>query len=199
MKTALLVFLISLIVFVSTVYPNDKQMNYDGLIFHAPCSKCTDCGCNVTVSNFAINDEGGGKKELLCKVHYKARFTAAGGVYAGAGKFTKQSEREVVSAQRATINATGSSPVKAGTGLEKDTNYTLERSVTTPDKRPSLHMAASSSPKEKEGTRPKERGRSGEANVAQLQIPRSQRKSTREGHLLCGAEQQRLRRRRWRA
>ena len=54
-------------------------------------------------------------------------------------------------------------------------------------------------PKEKEGARPKERGRSGEANVAQLQIPRSQRKSTREGHLLCGAEQQRLRRRRWRA
>jgi len=133
---------------VHTVYPNDKQMNYDGLIFHAPCSKCADCGCNVTVSNFAIADEGEGKKELLCKVHYKARFNAAGGVYAGAGKFTKQSEREVVSADRASRSASVSSPIKAGTGLEKDSNYTLERSVTTPDKRPSMQMPKAETTKE---------------------------------------------------
>jgi len=118
-------------------------MNYDGLIFHSPCSKCADCGCNVTVSNFAIADEGGGKKELLCKVHYKARFNAAGGVYAGSGKFTKQSERELLSADRDRRSSVETaSPVKAGTGLEKDANYKLEKSVTTPDKRPSVVMPA---------------------------------------------------------
>lgn len=125
------------------VYPNDKQINYDGLIFHSPCSKCADCGCNVTVSNFAIADEGTGKKELLCKVHYKARFNAAGGVYAGAGKFAKQSERELVSADRDRRSSTETmSPVKAGTGLEKDSNYKLDRPVTTPDKRPSVSIPA---------------------------------------------------------
>jgi hypothetical protein len=119
-----------------SVYPNDKQVSYDGLVFHAQCSKCADCGSNVTVSNFAIADEDDGSKTLLCKVHYKARFDAAGGVYAGAGKFKKQSEREKVSKDAST--RAGAAPVKASATNEKDTNYSLERSVTTPDRRPSI-------------------------------------------------------------
>jgi len=104
---------------------------------------CIHLPLRLGPSPFPTLPDAVGKKELLCKVHYKARFNAAGGVYAGSGKFAKQSERELVSADRASRSTGDSSspaPVKAGTGLEKDANYTLERSVTTPDKRPSLLM-----------------------------------------------------------
>ena len=71
------------------VYANDKQISLDGLIYHGPCAKCADCGCNISVSNFAVVDGDNGEKTLLCKVHYKARFNAAGGVYAGGSKYAK--------------------------------------------------------------------------------------------------------------
>jgi hypothetical protein len=104
-----------------SVYPGDKQVNFDGAYYHQPCSKCKDCNCNVSVTNFAFVDEENGEKTLLCKVHYNARFTAAGGVYAGASKYAKQSERESLSkdsaGRRASTEAV--SPVKASSTPSK--------------------------------------------------------------------------------
>jgi hypothetical protein len=34
------------------VYANDAQLNLDGVLFHKPCAKCQDCGCQLSLSNY---------------------------------------------------------------------------------------------------------------------------------------------------
>jgi hypothetical protein len=47
----------------TTVYPNDSKQAYEGSTYHKGCFKCTDCACQLTLSNVAIL--GG---VVLCKV-----------------------------------------------------------------------------------------------------------------------------------
>ena len=60
-----------------SVYPMDPQINLDGSLFHKPCAKCADCGCQITISNFTKN-ESSDQTVLLCKTHYFKRFHEGG-------------------------------------------------------------------------------------------------------------------------
>ena len=56
-----------------TVYSMDPQLVLDGKVFHKICAKCEDCHCQITLNNFAKNDNPE-KTTLLCKTHYTIRF-----------------------------------------------------------------------------------------------------------------------------
>lgn len=60
-----------------SVYPMDPQINLDGSLFHKPCAKCSDCNCQITLSNF-VKHETGDETILLCKTHYFKRFHEGG-------------------------------------------------------------------------------------------------------------------------
>ena len=72
----------------------------------------------------------------------KGRFNAAGGIYGGSGKYAKKQAGEIrssLSPQKGGSEAN----VKASDAVNNnDTDYTLERSVTTADKRPSVTAEA---------------------------------------------------------
>lgn len=134
-----------------TVYPGDPQINLDGKIFLKSKAKCEDCGSKLTVTNYHMSGNGDGTWLLLCQTHYKARFSKTG-VYAGADKFAKKTGQEVIAADRDAAASSGgdttpSKVVKStiwspqGAVQASDTEYTLERSVTTPDRRPSLRAS----------------------------------------------------------
>ena len=76
-----------------SVYPMDPQINLDGIKFHKPCAKCSDCGCQITVSNFTKN-ESGDQTVLLCKIYYFKRFHE-GGSYLGGDKFKVKADRDM--------------------------------------------------------------------------------------------------------
>lgn len=134
-----------------TVYPGDPQINLDGKIFLKSKAKCEDCGSKLTVTNYHMSKNGDDTWLLLCQTHYKARFSKTG-VYAGADKFAKKTGQEVIAADRDAAassggNTTPSKVIKStiwspqGAVQASDTDYTLERSVTTPDRRPSLRAS----------------------------------------------------------
>ena len=75
-----------------SVYPADPQLNLDGSLFHKACCKCADCGCQITLSNFAKN-ETSQCTTLLCKTHYFQRFNKGGGNYLGDEKYHTKSNR----------------------------------------------------------------------------------------------------------
>lgn len=75
-----------------SVYPMDPQINLDGSVFHKPCAKCADCGCQITIANFAKNDSGD-QTLLLCRTHYFKRFHE-GGSYLGGEKFQNKTSGE---------------------------------------------------------------------------------------------------------
>lgn len=128
-----------------TVYPGDPQINLDGNVFLKKCAKCKDCGSKLTLTNYHMSKDNDGKWLLLCLTHYKTRFSKTG-VYAGADKFQKKTASEVAAAEASSANDSGtpSKVIKStiwspqGPSQASDTDYTLERSVTTPDRRPSL-------------------------------------------------------------
>lgn len=119
------------------VYANDPQINLDGFMFHRVCARCEDCSCVITVQNFCMDKSADGETAtLLCKTHYARRFQASGGTYTSSSdKYSKRTSREIV-LEKSPANYTP--PVKAAIIPEKDNDYKLDRSVTTPDKRPSL-------------------------------------------------------------
>jgi hypothetical protein len=128
------------------VYPGDPQINLDGNLLHKKCAKCADCNGTITVGNFNMSKDSEGKVFLLCLTHYKARF-AKTGIYQGADKFQKKSSAETLVANSASAGGGETTPSKVikstiwspqGPSQQPDTDYTLERSVTTPDRRPSL-------------------------------------------------------------
>lgn len=56
-----------------SVYQNDSQINIDGAKLHKSCSKCMDCNCQITLTNFA-KYENEDVFTLLCVIHYSQRF-----------------------------------------------------------------------------------------------------------------------------
>ena len=146
------------------VYPLDRQINLDGKILHNKCAKCADCSTQITLSNFHIFDDSDGKVSLLCRTHYVARFKKDG-VYVGADKFKKKAGAEVIAASAVAdttpskdniVKSTIWSPT--GPSQANDANYELDRSVTTPDRRPSLRQSIGGGSK---STTPKDGGPSG--------------------------------------
>jgi hypothetical protein len=100
-----------------SVYPMDPQINLDGSVFHKPCAKCADCGCQITISNFTKN-ESPDETVLLCKTHYFKRFREGGkhfhtiscyfrylisfslGQYLGGDKYQVKAERDIHAKER---------------------------------------------------------------------------------------------------
>ena len=76
-----------------SIYPMDPQINLDGTKFHKSCAKCSDCDCQITISNFTKN-ESSDQTVLLCKIHYFKRFHE-GGSYLGGEKFRVKSTRDM--------------------------------------------------------------------------------------------------------
>jgi len=75
----------------------DPQLNLDGSRFHAACARCSDCQCQITVSNFTITKSDSAAQTLLCTTHYLKRFGEAGGTYClDSSKFVKKSERDAL-------------------------------------------------------------------------------------------------------
>ena len=75
----------------------DPQLNLDGSRFHAACARCSDCNCQITVSNFTITKSDSAAQTLLCTTHYLKRFGEAGGTYClDSSKFKKTSERDAL-------------------------------------------------------------------------------------------------------
>lgn len=62
---------------VKSIYPNDRQLNLDGSLYHQACAKCADCKCQITFDNFAHDDLD--QNVLLCKTHKNLRFQNRGG------------------------------------------------------------------------------------------------------------------------
>lgn len=81
-----------------SVYQMDPQINLDGTIFHKACAKCSDCKCQITLTNFAKNSLGN-DCVLLCKTHQLSRFHTSG-AYMGAEKFKLKSERDIKSLEQ---------------------------------------------------------------------------------------------------
>jgi hypothetical protein len=67
-----------------TVYPADPKINFDGETYHKGCAKCFDCGCQLTLRNFA-RELVNGEKVLLCRAHLDARRIAGAGNSATVG------------------------------------------------------------------------------------------------------------------
>lgn len=68
-----------------SVYPNDPQITLDGLSYHKECAKCSDCKCQISLSNFCKFE-----KTLFCKTHYFKRFKEEGS-YLGGEKYAQKS------------------------------------------------------------------------------------------------------------
>ena len=92
-----------------SVYPVDPQLNLDGSLFHKSCAKCSDCKCQLSLSNFSKSENADSSVLLLCKTHYFARFNSAGGAYVGGDKFTKTSSQTYTGAKPTTFVAPVSS------------------------------------------------------------------------------------------
>ena len=71
-----------------TVYPMDPQIALDGHKYHKGCAKCSDCGCQISLSNFTKCDTA-----LLCKTHYFKRFHEEGS-YVGGDKYENKNPRD---------------------------------------------------------------------------------------------------------
>jgi hypothetical protein len=99
-----------------SVYPMDPQINLDGSIFHKVCAKCTDCNCQITLSNFTKN-ETDGVVTLLCKTHYFKRFHEQGS-YLGGDKFQVKNPRDerAGGAPLPTTGSGGASPAPESSG-----------------------------------------------------------------------------------
>lgn len=79
------------------VYPIDKSINLDGKVYHNPCAKCSDCSCQLTLSNAQLLNHGGDNYELLCKTHHQARIGKGAG-YGDEDKFqgkTKEGGKQI--------------------------------------------------------------------------------------------------------
>ena len=70
------------------VYANDPHIPLDGHKYHKACAKCTDCGCNITLSNFTKCDT-----VLYCKTHYFKKFHEEGS-YVGGDKYENKNPRD---------------------------------------------------------------------------------------------------------
>ena len=124
--------------FLFSVYPADPQINLDGSLFHKSCAKCSDCKCQITLSNFAKN-ETSQSTTLLCKTHYFQRFNQGGGNYVGGEKYhTKTNRCAMFTFQGVKINESpdpnrkpnyfGASPASSSTqGTPRNGNFSIER------------------------------------------------------------------------
>ena len=127
---------LSLVLF--SVYPADPQINLDGSLFHKSCAKCTDCKCQITLSNFAKN-ETTQSTTLLCKTHYFQRFNEGGGNYVGGEKYhTKTNRCAMFTFQGVKINESpdlnrkqnyfGASPASSSTqSTPRNGSFSIER------------------------------------------------------------------------
>lgn len=59
----------------TTIYAADPQLTLGRFKFHKICAKCDDCKTKITLSNCTAPSLDG---NLLCSVHFKARFQQEG-------------------------------------------------------------------------------------------------------------------------
>ena len=71
------------------VYPMDPHIALDGHKYHKACAKCTDCGCQISLSNFTKCDT-----VLYCKTHYFKKFHEEGS-YVGGDKYENKNPRDM--------------------------------------------------------------------------------------------------------
>ena len=67
----------------------DPQIALDGHKYHKACAKCTDCGCQISLSNFTKCDT-----VLYCKTHYFKKFHEEGS-YVGGDKYENKNPRDM--------------------------------------------------------------------------------------------------------
>jgi hypothetical protein len=121
-----------------SVYPMDPQINLDGSLFHKVCAKCTDCNCQITLSNFTKN-ETDGAVTLLCKTHYFKRFHEQGS-YLGGDKFQVKNPRDE-RAGSAPVPSAGSSAADSSSPTTAEPTYAGVKLKSTPRSEPDTETA----------------------------------------------------------
>jgi hypothetical protein len=112
-----------------SVYPNDRQINLDGMTYHHTCAKCADCSCQITLSNFTKSGA-----TLLCKTHYFKRFSEEGS-YLGGEKFSQKTAKNAATTSSASPSQAApvgnSSSNAVDNSVESTTKSTSEMEISS--------------------------------------------------------------------
>ena len=116
------------------VYANDPHISLDGHKYHKACAKCTDCGCNITLSNFTKCDT-----VLYCKTHYFKKFHEEGS-YLGGHKYENKNPRDTKGGGVAipTPVISSASTTAAGVAADSDSSSVKTSSEGKPPLPPKL-------------------------------------------------------------
>eukprot|EP00944_MAST-04C_sp_MAST-4C-sp1_P002933 g2933.t1 len=115
-----------------TIYPNDSQLSIGSSVYHRACAKCSTCGGQLTISNFATSGD-----RLLCKTHFMEEFATSGGHYGGDDKFEKASSRSNSTVSSvSTPKVTDELPKKESQGAKPSSPSTDAPKIKDDDKLP---------------------------------------------------------------
>ena len=122
-----------------TIYPNDSQLSIGSSVYHRACAKCSTCGGQLTISNFATSGD-----RLLCKTHFMEEFATSGGHYGGDDKFEKGSS----SRSNSTVSGVSTPKVTDDVSKESQDAKSSKPPTDTPkienDDKPSVNQSMAS-------------------------------------------------------